>query len=87
MVWAQRILNGLILQNEGRVCPSGGRKLTDFDRKDQDEYKENPLANVKDSYDRAQTGDMRPLSQLGWWPSLIIILVIVIFLVFYMVEK
>ena len=39
----------------------------------EEEYKKNPLANLKDSLDRSQMGDLRPISQLGCWPAIIVI--------------
>ncbi|GAX90840.1 DUF6366 family protein [Effusibacillus lacus] len=55
------------------------------DKKKKHEYEKNPFSNLKDSFDRAEVGDLRPLSQLGCLPT--IIFIIIGFLIFFILTR
>ncbi|MGG1662543.1 DUF6366 family protein [Brevibacillus sp. NRS-1366] len=52
----------------------------DDDKRRKEEYKKNPYSNLKDSFDRAQFGDLRPLSRLGLIPTIILVVVGIVLL-------
>lgn len=57
--------------------------MPDRDKHQVDEYKKHPMANVKDSYDRAEMGDLRPLSRMGWWGTGVLIVIGIVLLYFF----
>lgn len=49
----------------------------DQDRKQMEEYKKNPGANLSDSVNRAMVGDLRPLAKGGCLTKIITLVIIV----------
>ncbi|QQE73658.1 hypothetical protein KDJ56_17410 [Brevibacillus composti] len=45
--------------------------------KKEDEHQKNPFSNLRDTFDRAEFGDLRPLSKLGIVPTIVIFVAIV----------